>query len=97
MSHDPKIQAAEAAMGAVGELARRGGHKVMHPHGAAKLGELAVRGAAAVAPAAVAAAVAGTAATIAAVTTVAVAAAPFAVVAAAGYGAYALVKWLREG
>lgn len=96
MSHDPTVQAAEVAVGAAQELVRRAGYKVGHPHGMAKLGELAVKGAAALAPAAVATVVAGTTATVAAVSTAAVALAPFAVIAGAGYGAYRLVKWFRD-
>jgi hypothetical protein len=85
---------AEMAMGAVQELARRGGTRHMHPHGVAKAGAALVAGAAYLAPGAVASAGAATAAGLAATAAVAAAAAPFAAVAAAGYGVYRLAKWL---
>lgn len=96
--HHGAVHAAETTMGALGELARRGGQGVgpSHAHGAAKAGELLVKGAAVVAPGAVAAASAGTAAVISAASAAAVALAPVAVIAAGGYAVYRLVKWLDE-
>lgn len=84
----------EAAAGAAIDLAKRGGVNLVgyHAHGAQRLGEWAVRGAAAVAPGAVAAAAHGTAVVVAGVA----AAAPALAVAAVGYGVYRLVKWLNK-
>ena len=98
MSDEHAKHAAEAAMGAVTELVKRGGTNLgpHHAHGAAKLGEFAVRGVAVVAPGAVAAAAAGTASVVAGATAVAVAAAPFVIVGAAGLAAYKLYEWLNE-
>jgi hypothetical protein len=109
MSHQT-AHYAEAAMGAFNELARRSGHGGhVHNHGAAKAGELAVKGLAVVAPRTVAAgaAAAGTVitATGSAITAAgaAIAAAPvvvtataFAAIAAAGYGIYRFVKRANE-
>lgn len=89
---------AETAVGAVAELAKRGGVNMggYHAHGIQRAGELAVRGAAAVAPGAVAVAAHGTAAVVAGTAAVATAAAPFVVVAAAGFAVYKLAKWLAN-
>lgn len=92
------LHAAETTIGALNELARRGGQEILggHPSGPMKTGEQLVRGAAKVAPAAVAAASAKTVAVVGAVKVAAVAAAPVAVLGAAGYGIYRLTKWLGE-
>lgn len=98
MSDDHAKHYAEGAVGALTELARRGGQNLgpHHAHGAAKAGELLVKGAAVVAPGAVAAASLGTAAVISATAATAVALAPVAVVAAGGYAVYKLVGWIRD-
>ena len=84
---------ADVTLGAVNELARQSGQKLIaHPHGLMAAGAGLVQAAASVAPGAVAAASAGTAAVISA----AVALAPLAVVAGIGYGCYKLFKFLDE-
>jgi hypothetical protein len=88
--------AAEIAVGALQELASRGGMSLGHPHGGAKLGQMAVGWTAAVAPVLVAKAGAVTAVTLAAGSAAAAAAAPVLAVTAAGYGVYKLVKWLTD-
>ena len=92
------IHIAEAAAGAVAELARQGGQNLSayHPHGAAQLGQLAVQGAAVIAPGAVAAASVGTAAVISTATAAAVALAPIVVTGAVLFGTFKLVEWLEE-
>ena len=89
--------AAEAAMGAVADLAHRWGLSGVHAHsGAQQLGQWAVGAAAAVAPVAVAKAGAVVAATAVAGTAAAVAAAPVVAVGAVGYGVYRFFKWVSE-
>lgn len=109
--HNHSQHYVEAALGAVGEMIRRSGHKCPHQHGAGKLGEWAVQGIAKIAPGLVATGAAatgtaltttGTAITAAATTAgaAALAAAPFvaaaAATAAAGYGIYRFAKWASE-
>lgn len=93
MNDKDKKTAVDTAVGAVNELARRGGQNMgpgnPHVYGASKVGEQIVKAAAVIAPGAVAAAATGTAA----VMTVAL---PVAVAAAAVYAGYRFVKWLNE-
>ena len=96
MSGHGAMHGVEIAAGAVQELAKRAGQDLGHPHGIGKLGEYAVRGAAAVAPAAVASVAAGTTAVVTTAVSVAIAAAPVAAALGACYGVYRLVKWLDE-
>jgi hypothetical protein len=91
------IQAAEAVMGVVGELSKRGGKDLGHAHGHfAQAGQMLVKGAAAVAPGAVAVVAAKTALLTAAASTAVAAAAPVLVLAGIGLGAYKLYKWLDD-
>jgi hypothetical protein len=87
-SHTAK-HVAEAGVGAVSELLRRGGRAMPHAHGAGKLGEMAVNGLAKVAPGAVAIVAAASA-------TVAPAVAIVGAIGLVGYGGYKFVAWIRR-
>jgi hypothetical protein len=92
MSDRGAQQAAQVTMGALTELARRGGQNFANPRGVGAAGAALVSGAAYVAPAAVAQVSAATAAALAGSATLAAVAAPIAAVAAVGFGVYWLVK-----
>lgn len=93
----------KATMSIINELGVRGGANMPSTVPMKKVGEMAVKGAAMIAPGAVAAASTGTAATVTGTaaaaatvigTTAATALAPVAVVCGTAYGVYRLVKWI---